>query len=79
MVTDSGSNHGVDAISGLILLFTLSLAPGGFSPGTPVFFQPIIPRTSTFKRVLSVSWVNKLQLTFLFYNLRELPILAASF
>ena len=37
MVTDSGSNHGVDAISGLILLFTLALAPRGFSPGTPVF------------------------------------------
>ena len=32
-----GSNPGVDAICGLSLLLVLSLAPRGFSPGTPVF------------------------------------------
>ena len=31
-----GSNPGVDAICGLSLLLVLSLAPRGFSPGTPV-------------------------------------------
>ena len=35
-----GSNPGVDAISGLSLLLVLSLAPRGFSPGTPVFPSP---------------------------------------
>ena len=32
-----GSNPRVDAICGLSLLLVLSLAPRGFSPGTPVF------------------------------------------
>ena len=32
-----GSNPGIDAICGLSLLLVLSLAPRGFSPGTPVF------------------------------------------
>ena len=32
-----GSNPGFDAICGLSLLLVLSLAPRGFSPGTPVF------------------------------------------
>ena len=35
-----GSNLGVDAICGLSLLLVLSLAPRGFSPGTPVFPSP---------------------------------------
>ena len=37
------SNPGVDAICGLILLLVLSLAPKGFSPGTPVFPSPQKP------------------------------------
>ena len=32
-----GSNPDVDAICGLSLLLVLSLAPRGFTPGTPVF------------------------------------------
>ena len=36
----TGSNPGVDAICALSLLLVLSLAPGGFSPGTPVFPSP---------------------------------------
>ena len=35
-----GSNPGVDAICELSLLLVLSLAPRGFSPGTPVFPSP---------------------------------------
>ena len=56
-----GSTPGVDAICGLSLLLVLSLAPRGFSPGTPVFPSPQKPtlpnshgyleRTETFKRV----------------------------
>ena len=38
-----GSNPGVDAIYGLSLLLVLSLAPRGFSPGTPVFPSPQKP------------------------------------
>ena len=38
-----GSNPGVDAIWGLSLLFVLSFAPRGFSPGTPVFPSPQKP------------------------------------
>ena len=41
-----GSNPGVDAISGLSLLLVLSLAPRGFSPGTPVFPSPQKPTFS---------------------------------
>ena len=35
-----GSNPRIDAICGLSLLLVLSLAPRGFSPGTPVFPSP---------------------------------------
>ena len=38
-----GSNLGVDAICGLSLLLVLSLAPRGFSLGTPVFPSPQKP------------------------------------
>ena len=38
-----GSNPGVDAICGLSLVLVLSLAPRGFSPGTPVFSSPQKP------------------------------------
>ena len=38
-----GSNPGVDAICGLSLLLVLSLAPRGFSPGTPEFPSPQKP------------------------------------
>ena len=38
-----GSNPGDDAICGLSLLLVLSLAPRGFSPGTPVFPSPQKP------------------------------------
>ena len=38
-----GSNPGVDATCGLSLLLVLSLAPRGFSPGTPVFPSPQKP------------------------------------
>ena len=38
-----GSNPGVDAMCGLSLLLVLSLAPRGFSLGTPVFPSPQKP------------------------------------
>ena len=38
-----GSNPGVDAICGLILLLVFSLAPRRFSPGTPAFPSPQKP------------------------------------
>ena len=38
-----GSTPGVDVICGLSLLLVLSLAPRGFSPGTPVFSFPQKP------------------------------------
>ena len=38
-----GSNPGVNTICGLSLLLVLSLAPKGFSPGTPVFPSPQTP------------------------------------
>ena len=38
-----GSTPGVDAICGLSLLLVVSLAPRGFSPGTPVFPSPQKP------------------------------------
>ena len=41
-----GSNPGVDAICGLSFLLVLSLAPGGFSPGTPVLPSPQNPTLS---------------------------------
>ena len=43
-----GSNPGVDAICGLSLLLVLSLAPRGFSPGTPVFPSPQKPTFPNF-------------------------------
>ena len=45
-----GSNPGVDAICGLNLLLVLSLAPRGFSPGTPVFpssQKPTFPNSNS--------------------------------
>ena len=38
-----GSTRGIDAICGLSLILVLSLAPRGFSPGTPVFPSPQKP------------------------------------
>ena len=38
-----GSNPGVDTICGLSLLLVLSIAPRGFSQGTPVFPSPQKP------------------------------------
>ena len=38
-----GSTPGVDAICALSLLLVVSLAPRGFSPGTPVFPSPQKP------------------------------------
>ena len=38
-----GSNPGVDTIYRLSLMLVLSLAPRGFSPGTPVFSPPQKP------------------------------------
>ena len=56
-----GLYPGADAICGLSLLLVLSLAPKGFSQGTPVFpspqktntskFQLDLERKDTFKRV----------------------------
>ena len=79
-----GSNPGVDAICGLSLLLVLSLAPRGFSPGTPVFPSPqnqhfqILIRSGTHGHVstssyelLSVPWVNKLQLQKKYYQKRH--------
>ena len=43
-----GSNPGVDATCGLSLLLVLSLAPRGFSPGTPVFPSPQRPTFPNF-------------------------------
>ena len=40
---DRSSNPGVDTICGLSLLLVVSLAPRGFSPGTPVFPSPQKP------------------------------------
>ena len=42
-----GSNPGVNAICGLSLWLVLSLAPRGFSPGTPVF--PLSSKTNISK------------------------------
>ena len=43
-----GSNPGVNVICGLRLLLVLSLAPRGFSWGTPVFPSPQKTNTSEF-------------------------------
>ena len=40
-----GSNPGVDALCGLSLLLFLSLAPRGFSPGTPLSLKPTLPNS----------------------------------
>ena len=67
-----GSNPSVEAICGLSLLLVLSLAPRGFSPGTPVFPSPQKPAlpdsnpiwNARLQRVfLSAPWINKLQIT----------------
>ena len=79
-----GSNPGVDAICGLSLLLVLSLAPRGFSPGTPVF--PLLKNqhlqipirsgthghvsTSSYE-LLSDPWVNKLQFTIFFFSVDD--------
>ena len=45
-----GSNPGADAICGLSLLLVLSLAPPGFSPGTPVSLssqKPTFPNSKS--------------------------------
>ena len=41
-----GSNPSVDAICGLSLLLVFSLAPRGFSPGTPFLPSPLKPTLS---------------------------------
>ena len=44
------SNPGVDAICGLSLFLVLSLAPRGFSPGTPIFpslQKPTFPNSNS--------------------------------
>ena len=51
-----GSNPGVNAICGLSLLLVLSLAPRGFSAGTPIFpspQKPTLPNTSTTRTCLN--------------------------
>ena len=67
-----GSNPGVDAICGLSLLLVLSLAPSGFSPGTPVF--PLSSKTNISKfqfdkessRRRTILWMYYLQIIILF-------------
>ena len=55
-----GSNPGVDALCGLSLLLVLSLAPRGFSPGTPVIPSRTFGHVSTSSyELLSTPWVNK--------------------
>ena len=67
---DLGSNPGVEAICGLslLLVLVLSLAPRGFSSGTPVspLFKNGHISTSFFSssELLSIPWVNKLQFQF---------------
>ena len=69
-----GSNPGVNAIFGLSLWLVLSLAPRGFSPGTPVF--PLSSKTNISKfqfdqesgRRRTTMWMCYLQIViFLFY------------
>ena len=43
LASHPGFTSGVDAICGLSLLLVLSLAPRGFSPGTPFFPSPQTP------------------------------------
>ena len=43
LASHPGFTSGVDAICGLSLLLVLSLAPRGFSPGTPFFPSPQKP------------------------------------
>ena len=59
-----GSNSGINAICGLSLLLVLSLAPRGFSPGTPVLPSPQKPR-----RRRTTMWMCYLQIVifFLYY------------
>ena len=64
--TGRGSNPGVNAICGLSLLLLLSLAPRGFSWGTPVFpspQKPTLPNSNSIwnGRTSLKEGVNKLQ------------------
>ena len=64
-----GSTPGVDAIYGLSLVLVLSLAPRGFSPGTPVFpsrQKLTLPNSNSIwnartrlNEFICASWVNK--------------------
>ena len=70
-----GSTPDVDAICGLSLLLVLSLAPRGFSPGTPVFpstQKPTLPNSKSIWKARTrfnefvrtpkcAPWVSKLQ------------------
>ena len=74
-----GSTTGVDAICRLSLLLVLSLAPRGFSPGSPVFpspQKPTLPNSNSIwnararlSEFICASWLNK-QLTILIFFLR---------
>ena len=67
-----GSNPGVNAIFGLSLWLVLSLAPRGFSPGTPVF--PLSSKTNISKfrfdqesgRRRTTMWMCYLQIVIFF-------------
>ena len=72
-----GSNPGVDTICGLSLLLVLSLAPRGFSPGTPVFPSPQKPTFPKFQfhkesgRRRTTMWMCYLQIViylFIYFN-----------
>ena len=75
LASHSGFTSGVDAICGLSLLLVLSLAPRGFSPGTPFFPSPQKPTfqnsNSTINQVDEEHFVDVLlSKSFLFiYNL----------
>ena len=67
-----GSNPGGDAICELSLLLVLSLAPRGFSLGTPVFPSPQIPlRSGTHRHVSTSSWCSvgkQITIFFVYYS-----------
>ena len=76
------SYPGFDAICGLSVLLVLSLAPRGFSPGTPVFpspYKPILPNSisiwnaqthfNEFSRTPKRSIGKQITITFFFYDL----------
>ena len=78
-----GSKPGVDAICWLGLLLVLSLAPGGFSPGTPVFPSPQKPtfpnsnstRNQVDEEPLCVSAISKSLFIYLFNSELLVPLL----